>query len=200
MLGRFLPQHDRDSFVIATKVGRYSTDPKKMFDFSREMTLKSGFPFSTAACLLTFLFSWRIVEKTQLGLCRHHSSSRCRICAQFGHYPEWNAARISRSRQGGQGAHDRRHGISDWATRWVDPSLHRSHWHGAMLYTRVNGRSKIATICAWVAREGHFYRQCVATSNGPVSTGRTTTMAPGKWWSEGGDQGTNIKLSLILHH
>jgi len=41
MLGRFLPQHDRDSFVIATKVGRYSTDPKKMFDFSREATLKS---------------------------------------------------------------------------------------------------------------------------------------------------------------
>jgi len=41
MLGRFLPSYPRDSFVIATKVGRYDTDPKKMFDFSAEKTLAS---------------------------------------------------------------------------------------------------------------------------------------------------------------
>ena len=42
MLGRFLPSYPRDSFVIATKVGRYDKDPKKMFDFSAEKTLASG--------------------------------------------------------------------------------------------------------------------------------------------------------------
>ena len=42
MLGRFLPDHPRDKFVIATKVGRYDIDPKKMFDFSAERTMKSG--------------------------------------------------------------------------------------------------------------------------------------------------------------
>ena len=48
MLGRFLPSYPRDSFVIATKVGRYDKDPKKMFDFSAEKTLASG------ACLFLF--------------------------------------------------------------------------------------------------------------------------------------------------
>jgi len=31
----------RNAYYIATKVGRYETDPKKMFDFSREKTLES---------------------------------------------------------------------------------------------------------------------------------------------------------------
>jgi aryl-alcohol dehydrogenase-like predicted oxidoreductase len=31
----------RNAYYIATKVARYETDPRKMFDFSREKTLKS---------------------------------------------------------------------------------------------------------------------------------------------------------------
>ena len=31
----------RNAYYIATKVGRYETDPKKMFDFSRQKTLDS---------------------------------------------------------------------------------------------------------------------------------------------------------------
>ena len=42
MLGRFLPDYDRDSFVIATKVGRYNKKAKDMFDFSYAKTISSG--------------------------------------------------------------------------------------------------------------------------------------------------------------
>ena len=42
MLGRFLPDYDRDSFVIATKVGRYNKKAKEMFDFSYAKTISSG--------------------------------------------------------------------------------------------------------------------------------------------------------------
>lgn len=42
MLGRFLPDYDRKSFVIATKVGRYSKKAKEMFDFSASKTMQSG--------------------------------------------------------------------------------------------------------------------------------------------------------------
>jgi aryl-alcohol dehydrogenase-like predicted oxidoreductase len=31
----------RNAYYIATKVGRYEKDPKKMFDFTREKTLES---------------------------------------------------------------------------------------------------------------------------------------------------------------
>jgi len=31
----------RNAYYIATKVGRYETDPQKMFDFSRRKTLES---------------------------------------------------------------------------------------------------------------------------------------------------------------
>ncbi|CBY42838.1 unnamed protein product [Oikopleura dioica] len=41
MLGKFLPDIPRDKFVIATKVARYDTDPKKMFDFTNDRTLAS---------------------------------------------------------------------------------------------------------------------------------------------------------------
>lgn len=41
MLGRFLPDYDRDSFVIATKVGRYNKKAKDMFDFSYAKTISS---------------------------------------------------------------------------------------------------------------------------------------------------------------
>ena len=42
MLGRFLPDYDRESFVIATKVGRYNKKAKDMFDFSYAKTISSG--------------------------------------------------------------------------------------------------------------------------------------------------------------
>ena len=42
MLGKFLPSIPREKFVIATKVARYETDPKKMFDFSHDRALASG--------------------------------------------------------------------------------------------------------------------------------------------------------------
>ena len=42
MLGRFLPDYDRESFVIATKVGRYNKKAKEMFDFSYAKTISSG--------------------------------------------------------------------------------------------------------------------------------------------------------------
>ena len=42
MLGKFLPDIPRDKFVIATKVARYETDPKKMFDFTHDRALASG--------------------------------------------------------------------------------------------------------------------------------------------------------------
>jgi len=46
MLGKFLPDIPRDKFVIATKVARYETDPKKMFDFTHDRTLASGLNYS----------------------------------------------------------------------------------------------------------------------------------------------------------
>ena len=45
MLGRFLHDYDRDSFVLATKVGRYSKKAKEMFDFSATKTVQSGEQF-----------------------------------------------------------------------------------------------------------------------------------------------------------
>jgi len=41
LLGKALKDIPRNAYYIATKVGRYETDPHKMFDFSRQKTLES---------------------------------------------------------------------------------------------------------------------------------------------------------------
>lgn len=41
LLGKALKDIPRNAYYIATKVGRYETDPRKMFDFSRDKTLES---------------------------------------------------------------------------------------------------------------------------------------------------------------
>jgi len=41
LLGKALADIPRNAYYIATKVGRYEKDPRKMFDFSREKTLES---------------------------------------------------------------------------------------------------------------------------------------------------------------
>lgn len=41
LLGKALKDIPRNAYYIATKVGRYERDPRKMFDFSRDKTLES---------------------------------------------------------------------------------------------------------------------------------------------------------------
>jgi len=67
MLGRFLPDYDRESFVIATKVGRYNKKAKDMFDFSYAKTISSGKLIIRKMLTKTF-FSQQIAEFTRSGL------------------------------------------------------------------------------------------------------------------------------------